>query len=73
LGRVLLAATPAPDLDRLVGQIEFKKLTPRTTVDSQVLLKELTKVAEQGYAWVDGELDLAICGMAVPVRSPRAK
>ncbi len=70
LGRVLLAATPAPDLDRLLGQVEFKKLTPRTTVDPHVLLQELTKAAEQGYAWVDGELDLAICGMAVPVRKP---
>ena len=70
LGRVLLAAMPAPDLERLLGQIEFKKLTPRTTVDPHVLLKELTKVVEQGYAWVDGELDLAICGMAVPVRKP---
>ncbi|MFZ9433623.1 MAG: helix-turn-helix domain-containing protein [Burkholderiaceae bacterium] len=25
-------------------------------------------VREQGYAWVDGELDESICGLAVPVR-----
>ncbi len=26
---------------------------------------------DQGYAWVDGELDPAICGIAVPVRDQR--
>jgi IclR family pca regulon transcriptional regulator len=25
-------------------------------------------VREQGWAWVDGELDESICGLAVPVR-----
>lgn len=68
LGRVLLAATPTPDLERFLEQVELKRLTPRTIVDREVLRRELTKVAEQGYAWVDGELDLAICGIAVPVR-----
>ena len=73
LGRVLLAATPAPERDRLLDQIEFRKLTPRTVTDRAALAEELTRVAEQGYAWIDGELDLAICGMAVPVRRPNGQ
>lgn len=30
--------------------------------------EELARVEQQGYAWIDGELDPAICGIAVPVR-----
>lgn len=73
LGRVLLAATPEPDLDRFLGQVDLKRLTSRTIVDPKALRRELAKVAAQGYAWVDGELDLAICGMAVPIRTPRGE
>ena len=34
----------------------------------RVALEQLELVEAQGYAWVDGELDPSICGMAVPLR-----
>lgn len=71
LGRVLLAAAAAPDLDLFFGRVELRRLTERTITDPGLLRKELARTAARGYAWVDGELDLAICGLAVPVRNPR--
>lgn len=68
LGRVLLAAMPAEERARYLASAELKPVTPRTITDPVVLGRELERVSAQGYAWVDGELDPAICGMAVPVR-----
>lgn len=68
LGRVLLAALPPEQRAHYLTTTEFKQVTARTVTDPGLLGEELTRVAAQGYAWVDGELDPAICGMSVPVR-----
>jgi IclR family pca regulon transcriptional regulator len=57
LGRVLLAALP-PD-----QRAHYLAIT-----DPVLLERELERVEAKGYGWVDGELDPAICGIAVPVR-----
>ncbi len=36
--------------------------------DPQHLAEMLSRLKNDGYAWVDGELDPAICGIAVPLR-----
>jgi IclR family transcriptional regulator, pca regulon regulatory protein len=69
LGRVMLAALPPADLDQYLARTELRALTPRTIHDPKALRDVLRSVADEGYAWVDGELDPAICGMAVPVRN----
>lgn len=48
-------------------------MTPRTVIDADALAEQLQLTDEQGYAWVDGELDPAICGIAVPVRDHAGK
>lgn len=68
LGRVLLAAMSAEQRAQYLATTEFKPITPRTLIDPVKLGRELDRTTEQGYAWIDGELDPAICGMAVPVR-----
>lgn len=68
LGRVLLAALPPAQRAQYLATTEFKPITPRTIVDSAKLKRALLQTDEQGYAWIDGELDPAICGIAVPVR-----
>lgn len=68
LGRVLLAALPADARAAYLSSAILKALTPRTVTDPNGLGLRLDETAQQGYAWVDGELDPAICGMAVPVR-----
>jgi IclR family pca regulon transcriptional regulator len=68
LGRVLLAALPPKERSDYLASAELNAVTPRTVTDRQRLADILSGVAEQGYAWVDGELDPAICGIAVPLR-----
>ena len=48
----------------------LKKLAGATITDAKRLEAELARVREQGWSWVDGELDDSICGLAVPVRDP---
>lgn len=68
LGRVLLAAQPPDRRAEYLAAIDFKQITPRTLTCPIKLGEELARVEAQGYAWIDGELDPAICGIAVPVR-----
>lgn len=68
LGRVLLAALPPEQRAHYLETTEFKKITPRTLTDPGKIGAELDRTNAQGYAWIDGELDPAICGIAVPVR-----
>jgi IclR family transcriptional regulator, pca regulon regulatory protein len=68
LGRVLLANLPPQQRGLYLANTLFKPFTPRTIVDPKRLAKQLELANERGYAWVDGELDPAICGMAVPIR-----
>lgn len=68
LGRVLLAGLPSEERDLQLSRIKFDRLTPRTIVERSIMEKELDRVAAQGYAWIDGELDPSICGISVPLR-----
>lgn len=68
LGRVLLAAQTDDERRDYLETVELKPLTPRTITEPDALQVALVAVARQGYAWVDGELDPSICGIAVPVR-----
>jgi IclR family transcriptional regulator, pca regulon regulatory protein len=68
LGRVLLAALPPDRRTQTLDAIDYKPYTPRTVTCPIKLGEELTRIQTQGYAWVDGELDPAICGIAAPVR-----
>ena len=43
------------------------KVRPRS-LDRGRLKKAVDAVRQQGRAWVDGELDESMCGLAVPVR-----
>jgi IclR family pca regulon transcriptional regulator len=68
MGRVLLAALPDLQLDAYLASAKLVQLTGATIVDRARLREEILKVREQGYAWIDGELDESICGLAVPIR-----
>ena len=68
LGRVLLAALPPDERQQYLATAELRQIAPRTVTNPAQLGEELARVEAQGYAWIDGELDPAICGIAVPVR-----
>lgn len=68
LGRVLLSALPAEQRAHYLATTELKRITPRTLTDPAELERAFARVETEGYGWIDGELDPAICGIAVPVR-----
>jgi IclR family pca regulon transcriptional regulator len=68
LGRVLLAALPTEERASCLDKIVFDPVTPRTVRTRGDLERILEAVEAQGYAWIDGELDPSICGIAVPLR-----
>ena len=69
LGKVILASLTPHQLDRVLGRLEFKALTPKTITDAKVLRRELETVRESGIAYDDGEFDTEARCIAVPVRN----
>jgi IclR family pca regulon transcriptional regulator len=68
MGRVLLAALPPEQLEERLAEIELHKYTQRTITSKQALREELQKVAHDGYAMVDQELEEGLRSIAVPIR-----
>ncbi|GAA5235330.1 helix-turn-helix domain-containing protein [Verticiella sediminum] len=68
MGRVLLSGLDDEALGHYLASARLRKLTPVTVVDREQLRQVVLQAREQGYAWVDGELDDSIAGLAVPVR-----
>lgn len=68
MGRVLLAALPPRELDSYLDSAELAGLTEHTITDPAKLRAELRRVAEQGFAVVDGEREEGVRSAAAPVR-----
>jgi DNA-binding IclR family transcriptional regulator len=69
IGKMLLAALPAEELDRRFPPgAPIPALTDRTITDRGALLRELDRVRRRGYATDDGESTVGLCCFAAPVR-----
>jgi IclR family transcriptional regulator, pca regulon regulatory protein len=68
MGRVLLAALPADDLERYLAEAKLEPLTANTVTDQGRLRELLAEVAGQGYAIVDQELEEGLRAVAAPIR-----
>jgi IclR family pca regulon transcriptional regulator len=68
MGRVLLAALPPEQLAERLEQIELHKYTHHTITSKEALREELQKVARDGFAMVDQELEEGLRSIAVPIR-----
>ncbi|MEV4808953.1 IclR family transcriptional regulator [Micromonospora avicenniae] len=68
MGRVLLAAQPADWLDDYLAEAELRPLTRRTVTDPAKLRIVLKRIAAQGYAIVDQELEEGLRSLAAPIR-----
>ena len=66
MGRVLLAFLPADRLAPLMALPRVKR-TPRTVIDEAGLRLVLERVREDRYCLVDGELELGLRSLAVPI------
>ncbi|MFW2829176.1 IclR family transcriptional regulator domain-containing protein [Sphingomonas sp. ID0503] len=69
LGRVLLAALPKPQAKQLVEASDRQALTERTLTSVKALMTEIDRVREQGYSFIDQELESNSRSVAVPVRN----
>lgn len=68
IGRVLLADLPAREAERRLRAMPRHALTPQTVVDLPHILDMLARCREEGWAYSDGELEVGVRSMAVPVR-----
>jgi len=67
MGRVLLAAQPGDWLDDYLATAQLRPLTRRTVTDPAKLRTVLRKIAAQGYAIVDQELEEGLRSVAAPI------
>jgi IclR family pca regulon transcriptional regulator len=71
-GRIFMAAMDAKQLETVVTQ-PLRAYTSRTISDPERLTAEVAKVREQGYALVDGEIEIGFLVIAVAVTSARGE
>ncbi len=68
MGRVLIADMPAEERAAILDNSTLEAFTPSTIADRAKLEKELDKIAKQGYAIVDQELEIGLRSVAAPIR-----
>ncbi len=68
VGKAQLAALSAVELERLYPEMNLTPLTGKSIKTRDVLLTELKKIAEKGYAFENEEADLDVRSIAVPIR-----
>jgi IclR family acetate operon transcriptional repressor len=67
VGKALLSQLPAEAARELVVRGGMPRRTPLTVTDPDELLARLAQIAEQGYALDDGEQEIGVRCIAVPV------
>jgi IclR family acetate operon transcriptional repressor len=67
VGKVILAGLADDDVRGLLARAGTPAQTPRTLTDPDAILDHLHRVAAQGYAIDDGEQELGVRCVAVPV------
>jgi IclR family pca regulon transcriptional regulator len=71
MGRVLLAGQSAEWRDGYLARTTLRPMTVNTIQSPPRLRSELGRIARNGYAAVDRELDMNIVSVAVPVRDSK--
>jgi IclR family pca regulon transcriptional regulator len=67
MGRVLLAALPARELEDYLARVTPARLTARTVTDTDRLRAEVARVGAQGWSIVDQELEEGLRSISVPI------
>jgi IclR family pca regulon transcriptional regulator len=68
MGRVLLADLAPEQLKGVLETSSLTSLTANTTTNTRDLAAEIARVRQQGFAFVDQELELGLRSLAVPIR-----
>jgi DNA-binding IclR family transcriptional regulator len=69
-GKLHLAFLPE-ERAREILSLELPRYTERTVTDPVVLLQELDRIRQQGYAFTIGELDPGVAAITAPIRDAR--
>jgi IclR family transcriptional regulator, KDG regulon repressor len=68
LGKVMLASLSEDQLERFLERIELKPWTEKSITDIPTLVREVAKVRRTGVAYDEGEFNLEVRCIAVPVK-----
>ncbi|MBV9819895.1 MAG: helix-turn-helix domain-containing protein [Solirubrobacterales bacterium] len=68
MGRVLLAALPAAELEGRLARMEIRPLSANTIAGVSELRAALDGVRARGWATIDQELEAGVRSLAVPIR-----
>ena len=67
LGRVALANLPQTEAARRIGDMRRGPLTPKTIYELAAVLEKVDRCRRDGWTGADGELELGVRSIAVPV------
>src|SRR5512138_3262385 len=67
-GKVQIAYMTEEELDHYLPSKELKGYTPSTITDRDEFKAHLKKIAEQGYAIDNEEMDIGVCCVGAPIR-----
>jgi IclR family pca regulon transcriptional regulator len=70
MGQVLLAALENDRLERWLASEPLVARTPHSIADPDMLRARLQKVRDTGYAFIDGEIEMGLISLAVPITTP---
>ena len=73
LGKILLAYLPPDEQKTILRSVELKKLTSKTIVDVDLLVKQLKLCAERGYSIDEGETHEDLDCLAAPIKDSSGK
>nr|WP_321459796.1 IclR family transcriptional regulator C-terminal domain-containing protein [uncultured Cohaesibacter sp.] len=65
MGRMLLASLPREEARKVVESSDLSPRTPNSLTDTDQIMAEIERVAEQGYALVDQEVEMGLRSLAV--------
>jgi DNA-binding IclR family transcriptional regulator len=68
LGKIILAALRPDQLQRFLARVELKPSTEKSITAAPALLREIEEIRHSGIAFDDGEFNLEVRCVAVPVR-----
>ena len=69
LGRVLLAALPRAQAKELIDASDRQSFTDKTLTAPNLLMAEIDRVRDQGFSFIDQELENNSRSFAVPIRN----
>jgi IclR family transcriptional regulator, KDG regulon repressor len=69
LGKVMLASLSEDQLKRFLERVELKPWTEKSITDIPTLVREVAKVRRTGVAYDEGEFNLEVRCIAVPVKA----